>query len=251
MPLVRRFVPLIALVGLLITAFVLLPGPLAGNDFPGQGRLVAAVHQGFVGYWQAGSSALPPPLQHVVDYWFRFHLVKGLIAALLLATLIVLGVRLRRSLTGAALVAAGGAVVALGVLATVAVMANIQGMVAPFGSLFPMLLERPATPPLTAALTDAGRQLAAGGRFSPAVQVMVDQFVRYHAAMAVMAAVLTVLLAGLAATSWRRFAKRRQRALMPALWSVLTVAPVILLIANVSSVADPVPSLLGLVRGGW
>ncbi|MFI5897284.1 hypothetical protein ACIA5D_45045 [Actinoplanes sp. NPDC051513] len=235
----------------MIVAFVLLPGPLAGNSFADHEQLVAAVHQNFVGYWQAGGPSLPPPMQDVVDYWFRYHVFKGLIAALILATLIVIGVRLRRSLTGAALVTAGTAVFALGLLATVTVMANIQGMVAPFGSLFPMLLERPATPQLTDALTQAGRQLAAGGHLSPAVQAMVDEFVRYHAAMAVIAAVLTIVVAGLAAAAWRRFAKRQQRAVIPILWSLLTLAPVVLLIANVSSVADPAPGLLGLVQGGW
>jgi hypothetical protein len=137
------------------------------------------------------------------------------------------------------------------VLATVTVMANIRGMVAPFGSLFPMLLERPATPALTGALTRAGQQLTAGGRFSPALQAMVDEYVRYHAAMAVVAAVLTVILAALATMSWHRFAKRQHRAVVPVLWSLLTLAPVVLVIANVSSVADPVPGLLGLVQGGW
>jgi hypothetical protein len=247
MPLVRRFAPLTAVLVALIAAFVLLPGPLAGNRFPTQGRLVEALHRDFVGYWQAAG----PALQDVVDYWFRYHVAKGLIAALLLVTLIALGVRLRRTLTGAALVTASTAVVLLGVLATVTVMANIQGMVAPFGSLFPMLLERPASPQLTGTLAQAGQQLAAGGHFSPALQTMVDEFVRYHAAMAVIAAVLTIILAGLAAASWRRFAKRRQRAPIPILWSLLTLAPVILLIANLSSVADPAPGLLGLVQGGW
>ena len=251
MPFVRRFAPFIAIFGALIAAFVLLPGPLAGNSYPSQSRLVDAVHRDFVGYWQAGGPTLPPPMREVVDYWFRYHVVKGLIAALLLATLIVIGTRLRRSLTGAALVTAGTAVFLLGALATVTVMANIQGMVAPFGSLFPMLLERPASPPLTAALTQAGQQLAAGGDFPPALQTMVDEFVRYHAAMAVLAAVLTIVLAVLAVRSWRRFAKRQQRAVAPILWSLLTLAPIVLLIANLTSVADPAPGLLGLVQGGW
>ena len=119
----RALATLVALVAGLGVAFVLAPPWLAASEQAGdptnQSQLVAAFRAGVVAYWRSGDSTYPPQLQRVVDYWFRFHLVKGGIAALLLIVLVALAVLLWRTYLRtdglgsggrAALVTAGAAV---------------------------------------------------------------------------------------------------------------------------------------------
>src|SRR5690242_5340747 len=80
----RALAVLVALVAVLSVAFVVAPPRLAGSRSAGdpadQGQLIAAFRTALVGYWRSGDRNYPPALRRVVDYWFRFHLVKGGIA---------------------------------------------------------------------------------------------------------------------------------------------------------------------------
>ena len=62
----------------LAVAFVGAPPRLAGGgDLAEQDHLAATFRTSLVEYWRSGDRNYPPALQRVVDYWFRFHLVKG------------------------------------------------------------------------------------------------------------------------------------------------------------------------------
>ncbi|MEU2632030.1 hypothetical protein, partial [Kitasatospora sp. NPDC007106] len=209
----------------LAVAFVVAPRLLAGTStgtgYADRGALAVAFGEAFTGYWRSGAPELPPRLEQVVEYWFRYHVVKAVVAAALLAVLAVLAVRLWRACARgtapgngrAGRITSGAGAVAATVLAAASallVMANIQGAVAPFASLLP-LLNGSRDPELAGALGQVREQLAdppAAGRV-PALGVMVDDFSRYHLAMAVIAGCVAVLLAVLAAVAWRRFAATR------------------------------------------
>jgi hypothetical protein len=226
----RALATLAALVAVLAAAFVVAPPRLAASgpaaDLADQGHLVAAFRTAVVGYWHSGDRNYPPALQHVVDYWFRFHLIKGGIAALLLIVLGALTVLLWRTFlradglgTGsrAALVSAGTAAPMLALSALAVVMANLQGAMAPFA------------------------------------------FARYHAALAVIAAVVVVALLSLSVMFWRSFARvgstdRRTRRVLG--WfgvfsSLSSLIVAVLVVANTGTATDPAPALLALFNGGF
>ncbi len=83
----------------LVAAFVVAPS-LVASRWPGSGgladnsRFTADVRESITGYWLSGGPAFGPDLQRVVDYWFRYHVVKGVIAAALLVVLVAMGLRL-------------------------------------------------------------------------------------------------------------------------------------------------------------
>jgi hypothetical protein len=272
----RALATLVALVAGLAGAFVVAPPRLAASgaagDLADHGELVAAFRTAVVGYWRSGDRQYPPALQRVVDYWFRFHLFKGGIAALLLIVLGVLSVLLWRTYlraralrTGsrAALVSAGTASPMLALFALAVVMANIQGAMAPFSSLLPLLMEGPSDGGLAGTLAQARQQLAGSHRTSgytpPALDAMVSDFAWYHAVVAVMAAVVVVALLVLSVMFWRSFARvgsadRRARRVLA--WSgagsaLSSLIVVVLLIANTGVAMDPAPALLGLFNGGF
>jgi hypothetical protein len=213
----------------------------------------------------------PSDLQRVVDYWFRFHLIKGAIAALLLIVLDVLTVLLWQAFLRAdglgfsrraALVSAGSAVPMLALFALVVVMANVQGAVAPFASLFPLLIDGTPDARLAGPLEEARQQLAgshrAAGYTPPALDSMVSDFARYHVAMVVITAVVVVALLSLSALSWRGFAtagsaNRRTRRVWG--WfgvgsALLSLLVAVVLVANAGTAMDPAPALLDLFNGG-
>ena len=269
----RTLAALVAVVAGLVVAFVVAPPRLAGGgsaDLADQDRLGAAFRTSVVEYWRSGDRHYPPALQRVVDYWFRFHLVKGGIAAVLLILLVVLAVLLWRATlrsdglrTGsrAALVSAATAVPLLAVFALAVVMANIQGAMAPFGSLFPMLMDGPPDAGLAGALAQARQQLAGSHRTSgytpPALDAMVSEFAWYHVAVAVIAVVVVVALLSLSVGFWRGFA-RMGPAGRPSRWvlgwfgvlsALSSLIVVVLIVANIGTAMDPAPALLGLFNG--
>ena len=272
----REFSTLVALVAVLAVAFVVAPPKLAASartgDLADQGHLAAAFRTALVGYWRSGDRNFPPALQRVVDYWFRFHLFKGGIAALLLIVLVALTVLLWRTTlradglgmgSRAALASAGTAVPLLALFALAVVMANVQGAVAPFASLLPMLMDDTSDPGLAGTLAQARQQLAGSHRTNgytpPALDAMVSDFARYHVEMAVAAAVVAVVLLGLSVMFWRSFARvgsadRRTRRVLGAsgVFSALSsLIMVVIFVANTSVVADPAPALLALFNGGY
>ncbi|MFD6392033.1 hypothetical protein [Nocardia sp. NPDC060259] len=258
---------LVAAAVLLVVAFVLVPGMAAGWGSEGgigdEGELRGALRVAFVGYWSSGAGEFSPALDDVVEYWFRYHVVKALIAVVLLGVLVALASVLwkavgrtsdlkrgRRIVLGVA----GAGVTVFALVALVAVMANVQGAVAPYASLLPMLFDEAVGPELAGTLEDVGRQLAAweGSGASPALDVMIDGFTRYHVVMAVIAAVVAVGFAVASVVLWKRRAGRssgKRRVLAGS--GVLAVVFLVVAVANTTTVADPVPALRALFDGGW
>jgi hypothetical protein len=249
----------------LIVAFVLAPPALAGagpGGFAGEGDLIGAFRAAFTGYWRSGGPDLTPDLDRVVDYWFRYHVAKAVIAALLLAVLVALGARLWRAYRtrgGAAVTTAGIAVTMLALFSLTVVMANVQGAAAPFASLLPMLVDSPADAALTGTLDQIRQQLAAPTDAPPALDVIIDDYADYHTVMAVVATVVTLALAALSVAAWRRFAGARSSdrrvARAAAAFGVLmvlsTLAVAVVAVANTTVSADPLPGLVGFFDGGW
>jgi hypothetical protein len=257
----------------LAAAFVVAPRILAGiggGGFAGRRSLVKALRESFIGYWNSGDRDLSPDLQRVVDYWLRYHLAKATIAAILLVVLFALGVLIWKAFltvgglgTGAraALVSAGVLVTMFALFSLALVMANIQGVIAPFASLLPMLTAGATGARITGTLDQVRQQLAAGtdGRHSPALDVMISDFSRYHVAMAVIASVVAALLIGAGAMLWKRFAgtdpsSRRTRRVLASfglLSTLLSVAVIVLAVANAGTAADSAPALRAFFAGGW
>ncbi|WP_228542090.1 hypothetical protein [Nocardia sp. XZ_19_369] len=256
----------------LVIAFVAAPGKLAANgsseSFGDESSLRAALRVAFVEYWSSGDRDFPPALSDVVDYWFRYHVVKALIAAVLLIVLVALAVLLWRAFlrgtrNSPALASAGGLVTLLALASSVLVMVNIQGAVAPFSALLPMLTTGAPDGPLADTLDQIRLQLAdslsAGGRTPPALDVMISDFARYHVAMAVITAVAALILIAMSIASWTAFARtnpsdsrsRRVWGSFGALFTVVSLAALVIAVVNTSTAADSAPALLAFFEGSW
>ena len=265
---------LVALTAALGAAFVYAPRLVAastpGGGFSDQRTLIASLRDAFVGYWASGSGGFAPPMRRIIDYWFRYHVAKAVIAALLLGVLVTLAVVPGRTYlrTGfgawgrSAIGAAWGFAAMLALVSVALVAANIQGAVAPFSSLLSMLPAAKPDPRFTATVSQVRQGLAhysdAQSRTSPALRGMVDDFALYHAAVVVVLAVVALVLAGLSALAWRRFAgsggdRPARRAF--AACGVASVAVLLVVIvvagANVTTVAAPAPALLASFQGSW
>ncbi|MFE3020451.1 hypothetical protein [Streptomyces sp. NPDC059256] len=267
---------LTALATALVTAFVLAPRMLAasgvGNALSDRDDLVQAVRKAFVAYWASGDREFSPELETVVDYWFRYHVAKAVIAALLTIVLIALGVLLWKAFlrTGgvgasrnAALTSSSVLVTVLALFSLAVVVVNVQGAVAPFASLLPMLGVTSADGELGATLDEIRERLASqraiGDRTPPAIEVMINDFDRYHLAMAVLASTVTVILIAVSVLLWKKFAgtepsdrrTRRVWASFATLSAVLSMFVLVIATANISTAADPAPALLAFFQGGW
>ncbi|WP_157979639.1 hypothetical protein [Kribbella monticola] len=222
----RRDAGLLVIAGLLVVAFFIVPPLLAPgrvDDFP----------RAFAAYWSSGGGKdFPPDLQHLVDHQFRYHLVRVLIALPLLAVLVATAVRLRRFRLPLG---------ALALVTAVLLIENVQGFVSPFGTLLPNLASGPADE-LAAVLTQVRDQLSTG-RLSPALDVMLDEYVRWHVVKAVLACIVGAVLIGLSVAAWRR---RRWVSLLTAVPAVVMLLAVV---ANVTTVANPHPGFLLLLKG--
>ncbi|TQM32443.1 hypothetical protein [Nocardia bhagyanarayanae] len=257
-----------ALAVVLAAAFVVVPPTLAG-DFADERDLREAFREAFVEYWRSGARDFSPALESAVDYWFWYHVTKGVIAALLLIVFVALGVLLWRAFLRArgldagrnvALASSGMIVTALGVFSLLAVMANVQGAVAPYASLLPMLTGGDTDGELAETLDQVRQRLAeslSGGGETPALAVMISDFSLYHVAMAVIAAVVAIVLLALNVVVWKRFARatdtraRRVSGSFGVLAALSSLASIVVVVANTTTAADPGPALSALFDGGW
>lgn len=265
----RASATLTALALVLTTALVLVPPRLAdsGKDgFADQDKLRQALRDGFVAYWNSGEGTRPPALTSVIDYWFRFHVVKGVIAALLLVTLVALAALLWKAYLRAGgfgvaqqstLATAGGVVSMFASAALLVVIANIQGAVAPFSSLLPMLPSGANDPRLATAVEQIRQQLTESDGTTPPVDDIIGDFARYHVTVAVLAAILATTALGLTVVSWRRFARSadtRTRRLLCAsgiVTALLSPASIVLLAANTSAAMHSATALSAFFDGSW
>ncbi|MDT0415283.1 tat (twin-arginine translocation) pathway signal sequence [Streptomyces sp. DSM 41982] len=243
----RRPGVLAALTATLLLAFFTAPNALA-RDTVNTSNVAPAFRSGFAAYWNAGDAEQPAGLRGTVDFWFRFHVVKAGVSALLLAAAVALGVVLWRRLRAregrrALLVLSATGTGALGLFALVALMANVQGAAAPFSSLMPMLGADNAT------LAQVGERLAAdpSGAHSPVLAAMIGDFATYHAVLAVAAA----LVALAAATATVLLRRRRAPRLAPAATALLTLAALVLAFANTTSAFDSPAALAAFTSGSW
>ena len=225
----RRDAALLTVAAVLAVAFFLVPallGPDRLDDFP----------RAFVAYWSSGGPHFTPDLQPLVDHQFRYHLVRVLIALPLLAVLLTLTVRLPRFR-----LPIGTLTLATAVL----LIANVQGFVSPFGTLLPILASSTAKPTMASVLTQVRDQIA-NGPASPALTVMLDEYVRWHVVKGALAGLLTAVLIAVSVAAWRR--RRRWYSVLTA---VSAVAALIVVAANVATVANPHPGFLLLLHGSW
>ena len=250
----------------LVVAFVMAPAALASTrattDLGSEGRLIATFRSAFVVYWHEGNAGFDPDLQRIVDYWFRYHVAKAVLGAALLAVFVVLGVLSWQAflrvggLRAAALAVSGVLSTALAVVSLAAVMANIHGMAAPFGSLLPMLFPSPSSGALPDTLAQVRQQLA-DGQSSPALAVITDDYVKFHAVMAVEGTIVVIILVVLTVLLWRwrtGRVERRSRRLLAAYGGfvpVLALALAVIVLANATTAAHPLPGLEGFFAGGW
>jgi hypothetical protein len=272
----RAVALLTAFAAALVPAFVLAPAVLAARG-PDDGLtdrhgLAAALREAFAGYWASGNRELSPGLERVVDYWFRYHLVKAVLAALLLAVFAALAVHLWRSFLAAggsgrgrrAAIASGGALTTgLALFSLLTVMANVQGAVAPFASLLPMLAAGTAGggsgSSLEAARERLDQSMNAGGPVPAPLDAMIGDFALYHEALAVVGALVAAAFLVGCVLLWRRFARtapseRRTRRMLGSfgvLSAVLVLALAVVVAANTGTAADPEPALLAFFDGGW
>ncbi|MGC0334263.1 hypothetical protein RKD23_007253 [Streptomyces sp. SAI-170] len=263
----RRIGLLTATSAALTAAFFVVPNALTGNGVDID-NVDTSFRRGMVAYWDSGSQDFPGQLEATVTFWFRFHLVKAGVSALLLVAVVALGAVLWRQSRRSAdddrrgrlrLVPPGALVVLLGPFALVALVANLQGAAAPFASLLPMLTGGGTDDDLATTLTEIRHQLAdhPAGRHSPALTAMISDFAVYHAVLAAMAAVLALALAGTGAALWRRHKAtpdaRPRRALKAGITASVVLAGLVLVVAvaNATSAAHSPEALAAFFDGGW
>jgi hypothetical protein len=261
---------LAALAVLLSLAFVVAPHVLAGATAAERDDLAGATRVAFTRYWQRGRADLEPGLQDLVDYWTRYHLAKAAIAAVLLAVLVALAallwpafVRIGPGRGGAGLALAGSAagVTLLALMDVAVVLANVQGMLAPLSSLMSLLPVGQRDGDFGVAAGQIRAELGSGDGAArpPALSVLIDEFGRYHAVLAVAAALLVIAFLGVGAVLTRARARtaasaRRSRRLLLSL-AVLSGLSALFMavecVANVSVAADPAPALLLFFQGSF
>ncbi|MGW3991652.1 tat (twin-arginine translocation) pathway signal sequence [Streptomyces sp. NPDC004830] len=261
----RRISVLAALAGVVLLSFFIVPDASARTESVSTANVSDSFRRGFVVHWQSGSQDLPPQLETTVAFWFRFHLVKAGISAVLLAVTVALGVvlwrqwqrsggrsaRLRRGLVSLT-------VGMLGLFALVALMANVQGAAAPFASLLPMLTTGGADGELAATLAQVRQQAnaqAAPGA-SPVFAFMVREFAVYHAVLAAMAGVITCVLAGSSIMLWKRSRvsggqSKRASSTGAAVTALLAAAAFVIAFSNAANASNSPQALAHLFTGSW
>ncbi|WP_288047815.1 hypothetical protein [Nocardia sp.] len=259
----------------LIVAFVLAPGRLAahgsGMDSLDQDDLRTGFRAEFDEYRRTDEADFSTGLDTIVDYWFRYHLAKAVIAALLLLVFAMLSVLVWRAFStldpppvrGTFAFVGGGSLATICATASLIIlMANIQGTVAPFASLLPMLTGDDAQGQHADTLDRLRQQLdhraSTGERASPALEAVISDFTRYHSAMAVLATIAAILAIGVGVwcrvkgrttSTVRQF--RRAMTALAMFFGLAAAGLIVVAVANTSTVAHPIPALQAVFEGGW
>lgn len=253
--------PIVLFVGALVLAVAAFAAPahvvsICGGD--------AAVGPAFVDFWGSRDGAVGPDLSRIVNCWRWFHVLKAVIAAALLLVLGVSEARLRDAARRAAStprrVVLGASWVlgaALCLLAFLIVIANVQGAVAPLSSVLNLLPRAGSDPQLTVVFGQIERELRVGGR-PPALDTLLHDFASYHAAMAVLAGATAAILSLTGGLLWIKRAgpvrddSRARQAFAAGSFSIglLAAGFAVLAAANLSTVANTAPALLGFFEGG-
>lgn len=266
-----------------IAAFVWLPRWVVGGVTRDQGGLVTTTTNTFIDTWSHKNRPFSPQLDRLIVTWRDYHLLKALCAAIVVTLCFVIAGRLwgsaldrkpaiprstksdtssharlkealRRGAPIVTLRTLSIASVAMGLFALLLVLANMQGVISPLASLV-SLLPIGAGPDelgttiheINAALTHA----EVGGTPLPsALQTILDDFARYHLAMAIMSGILTIVACCLAVSLWRHRladdaiiqsrAPRRAMALTCAAFAMLMA---LLSFANTTVAIDSLPAL--------
>lgn len=240
----RRTVALLVAALILAACFFLAPAILAGGDFGAltDGLLVeAAFRAELVASWHSADQTITPGLDHLVDYWRRYHAIKIVIAGMLLAVVVALGVS-PRGRTRALPRAVG--VTAVGLFALLLVMVNIQATAAPLTALL-QGLPTPDSAETARAYREIGRALAEH-RSAPVLDAMIESFGRYHAVMAVETALVAVGFAIHSVWAWRRPQPAR---LFGTVWAVLAVGLLLATVASTWTSLDAVEALQAYFSG--
>jgi hypothetical protein len=93
---------------------------------------------------------------------------------------------------------------------------------------------------------------------SPGLEWLVDYWIRYRAALAVLGAVVTVILIGMSVVSWKRHARtgpserhiRHVLGLAGASSVLLALAVIVVIVANAGTTVNPAPALLAFFNDG-
>lgn len=259
----RRTPILCAVAAALLLAVAVLPGLVAEWTGRSAGVTVSGlpglVGRGFDRWVGSGAAQPAADLAAAVRFWEVFHLVKAVAATALLVVLVLLQGRIwaRHAATESRgrriLLAVAGVVAALLTAVTILVaIANLQGAVAPLSSVLSFL---PAATP-TPAMATVRDQVSAGAA-TPMLATLIGDFRTYHAVVVGGAALTLAGLAAAAVIIWIRWSRlpgdgRRRHILIGAELSVIAMAVFIglVLLANLSTVADPAPALSSFYGAG-
>lgn len=255
----RRGVVWSTLAAALMIAIVVWPAAIAGwtsGTHLSVAALAGTVASGF-GRWVESGRASSSPLAAAVSYWAVFHAVKAIVAVALLVVLVPVGQRIwaahartpsRRRRVGLLVTGLLGAPIAPIVL--LVAMANVQGAVAPLSSVLNFL-------PLDGPSVLQVRGELAAGRMTPPLTVLIEDFRLYHAALVgtAVAAIVVVVAGTVAIWVQRARAPRLDRRLRRVLACGGILLPGMLpflgvvLLANMSTVADTAPALAAFLDG--
>ena len=247
----------VATVGLTAAAFLVpwhAASAITGLTWAGPDDLAGSVGHALVADW---ASAVPAPGGHAASaltdptrFWRWFHIAKAVLALAALVSAVVLVSRARRArratsttarrLAWASVTTVGSLVAALSV---VLVLANVQGAVAPMSSVLSFLPMSGKSPELVNAVTDLNASIGSGHPTSTAAAIIRD-FATYHAVVAVLLALVTVL-AGVATVP---VARARRWGSVVGLAATVSIFAVLTL-ANASTAVAPTPALQSFLAG--
>ncbi|MGU3410631.1 hypothetical protein ACLBWP_11030 [Microbacterium sp. M1A1_1b] len=255
----RRVAVWLAGAGVLVMALVFLPSAIAAWSTGAQvsvATLPDVVAAGFSQWVRSGSSS-HSGLADAVSFWAVFHVVKAIVAAALLVAVLPVGMRIWAAYVHAPTRSRRILLLTAGVLGAPAppvlvlmVMANVQGAAAPLSSVLTFL-------PMTGASVAQVRGELAAGTMTPMLTALVDDFRLYHAVLVGTAVVAIVAVVVATVVVWIRRARtsptdRRLRRVLAAAGTALPVLVLFLgvvLLANVSTVADTAPALASFFDG--